>query len=81
MEPVIIEDLVKFGEDRGEARGEARGQLAVLTRQAGRRLGRPLTAAEVATLQRRLGAEGVERLSDVVLELDAAALAAWLSTP
>jgi hypothetical protein len=25
IEPVIIEDLVKFGEDRGEARGEARG--------------------------------------------------------
>jgi len=75
MEPVIIEDLVKFGEDRGEARG----QLAVLTRLFGRRLGRALTAAEVATLQQRLGAEGVERLSDVVLELDAAALAAWLS--
>jgi hypothetical protein len=25
MQPIIIEDLVKFGEDRGEARGEARG--------------------------------------------------------
>ena len=25
MQPIVIEDLVKFGEDRGEARGEARG--------------------------------------------------------
>ncbi len=26
IEPVIIEDLVKFGEDRGEARGLAQGE-------------------------------------------------------
>ena len=25
MQPIVIEDLVKFGEDRGEARGEVRG--------------------------------------------------------
>jgi hypothetical protein len=73
MEPVLIEDLVKFGEDRG--------QLAVITRQFQRRLGRALTETEHARLRHRLGTVGVERLSEVVLELDPAALAAWVSTP
>ncbi len=32
LEPVIIEDLVKLGEDRGEKRGEARGEARGLAR-------------------------------------------------
>lgn len=30
MQPIVIEDLVKFGEDRGEVRGLAGGVLAAL---------------------------------------------------
>lgn len=37
IEPVIIEDLVKFGEDRGEARGLTRGEA--IGRSAGLRVG------------------------------------------
>jgi hypothetical protein len=46
-----------------------------------RRLGRRLDAAEQALLQRRLATLGADRLGDVVLDLDAGALAVWLADP
>src|SRR6185312_3386919 len=46
-----------------------------------RRLGRALDAAEEAVLTQRLAALGSDRLGDVVIDLDAAALAAWLADP
>ncbi len=82
---MLIEDLVKFGEDRGLERGLEQGleqgREQVLARQFARRLGRPLDQTEGAALQARLRASGAERLSDVVLELEGDALARWLADP
>jgi len=44
-----------------------------------RRLGRALADAERATLRARLATHGPQRLGDVVLDLDAPALGAWLA--
>ncbi len=63
------------------ARVIVQGQLIVLTQMFQRRLGRPLTDIENTTLTARLHALGHERLSAVVLDLDATALAAWLADP
>jgi hypothetical protein len=46
-----------------------------------RRLGRPLTEAEHATLRERLGKLGGDRLGDVVLDFTADALGVWLADP
>jgi hypothetical protein len=46
-----------------------------------RRLGRRMDAAEQAVLQQRLATLGADRLGDVVLDLDANALATWLKDP
>jgi hypothetical protein len=46
-----------------------------------RRLSRQLTPAEQATLHQRLTTLGANRLGDVVLDLDAATLSAWLADP
>jgi hypothetical protein len=48
---------------------------------AARRLGRPLTGAELAALVVRFDRVGPERLGDALLDLSADALAAWLATP
>lgn len=77
LEPVIIEDLVKFGEDRGYDRARTETYL----RQFARRLGRALTDSERATVVQRLKALGEERLDDMVLSSGPEALAAWLSDP
>jgi hypothetical protein len=37
MEPVIIEDLVKFGADRGLKRGEKEGGCALIARRCAAR--------------------------------------------
>ena len=55
--------------------------LSPLVRQFERRFSRPLTAAEHATLLTRLSTVGPDRLGDVVLDLDAPALEAWLADP
>jgi hypothetical protein len=83
-EPVIIEDLVKFGEDRGLEKGLEQGLergLAPLLRLFSRRLGRPLDEDERGELRRRLEVLGPERLGDVVLDLDSDALGRWLADP
>lgn len=77
LEPVVIEDLVKFGEDRGFDRGRMETHLRLF----GRRLGRALTEAERAVLVQRMTTLGQERVDDVLLTYGAEALAAWLADP
>lgn len=67
-------------ENKGWKRGREQG-LQPLVHQLTRRLGRPLTDRERATVVRRLDTLGPDRLGDVVLDLDAAALATWLANP
>jgi hypothetical protein len=71
LEPVIIEDLVKFGKDMG--------RTETWVRLIARRLGRALTAREQETLEQRLGDLGEERIDDVVLNSGPDAVAAWLA--
>ena len=68
------------GLEAGLERGLAEG-LRPLVRQFERRLGRALSEAERGALASRLDVVGPERLGDVVLDLDSAALAAWLASP
>jgi hypothetical protein len=73
LEPIIIEDLVKFGEDRGVER--------VYERQFSRRLKRPLSAPEREILQRRIDTLGVDRIDELVLMWRRSALESWLADP
>lgn len=69
---------LKVGRDEGVKAGRDEG-LAPLAHLFARRLGRPLTDAEFARLRERLDTHGAARLGDVVLDLDANALAAWIA--
>ncbi|UQA58746.1 hypothetical protein [Polyangium aurulentum] len=60
-------------------RFKTEGQLQPLAHQFERRLARPLSPSERATLAERLREQGAERVSDVVLDLSPEDLAAWLS--
>jgi hypothetical protein len=55
--------------------------LAPLLHLFGRKLGRPLDRGEHQLLHERLSRLGPDRLGDVVIDLDAAALSAWLADP
>ncbi|MGK3991955.1 hypothetical protein [Sorangium sp. So ce1024] len=72
---------------REEARKEAlqeglkEGQVRTLARQFEKKLGRPLAETERSVLTERLDRLGPDRLDDVLLELPADALAAWLADP
>jgi hypothetical protein len=77
LQPVVIEDLVKFGEDRGYDRGRTETWLRLFAR----RLGRPLTDSEHATVVERLSTLGEERLDDVAQRSGPEALAVWLGDP
>jgi Putative restriction endonuclease len=55
--------------------------VGALERQFARRLARPLTEAERATLRTRLLADGSEQIGDLVLDLTPEALADWLRAP
>ena len=68
------------GVHRGLQQGLQQG-LQPLQHQFARRLGRPLTEGETATLLARFDTVGPDRLGDVVLDLTPDALAAWLSDP
>jgi hypothetical protein len=76
-------------EGRQEGRDPRRAQRASsractwgpLQRQFARRLGRPLTEGETATLLARFDTVGPDRLGDVVLDLTPEALAQWLTDP
>lgn len=61
-------------------KGRKEGRIDVLTRLFARKLGRPLSDAERATLHARLRTLG-DAIGDVVIDLDPAALEAWLATP
>jgi flagellar biosynthesis/type III secretory pathway protein FliH len=87
IERVRNEGLAE-GRSEGLAKGLERGLeagleagLRPLVRQFERRLGRVLSEAERGALASRLDVVGPERLGDVVLDLDSAALAAWLASP
>ena len=72
--------LLKEGQKKGVKKGLEKG-LAPLVHQFERKLGRSLATAEHTTLRKRLRTHGPARLGDVVLDLDAAALARWLDDP
>ncbi len=83
-----IERGIEKGIERGIEKGIEKGieagvekALGPLEHQFARRLSRVLTADERATLVKRLDTHGPDRLGDVVLDLDAAALDAWLRDP
>ncbi len=57
------------------------GSLRWAQRQFERRLGRPLTETERATLTARFRGVGSERVLDVAFEREGPALAAWLADP
>jgi predicted transposase/invertase (TIGR01784 family) len=73
--------MVQYGRD-SEARGLAAGRaeaVAAIARQFTRKFGRALTDDERSILSVRLVTLGPERLGDVVFDLDAALLTAWLA--
>ena len=76
----LREEARKEGRREGHREGHREG-LGPLVRQFERRLSRSLTEAEQLTLVGRLDTVGPARLGDVVLDLDTAALSAWLADP
>ncbi len=55
--------------------------LQPILHQLTRKLGRPVSPEERAVLRKRFDTLGPDRLGDVVLDLPATALAAWLADP
>jgi hypothetical protein len=82
---IILIDFVKMGRDDGRKEGRRigrrEGKLDLLTQMFEYRLGRPLSEDERAVIARRLRALGADRVSQVVLDLSARKLAAWLTDP
>ena len=76
-----ISQGIKQGIKQGRNEGRNEGLLTVLVRQFERKLARSLDSSERAVLRSRLLSQGSEALSDLVLDLDASALAAWLAAP
>lgn len=70
--------LIKKPRSGGREEGRREGRAPVL-HQFARRIGRALTEAEREVIATRLDALGADRLGEVVLGLDAHALAAWLA--
>jgi hypothetical protein len=75
-----IEQGIEQGIERGIEQGIERG-LTPLVHQYERRLGRSLTAEEHHALLDRFTRLGSDRIGDVVLDLSAEALGAWLADP
>ena len=75
-----VREGIKRGEHRGVLRGMQQG-LAPLLRQFSRRLDRALTDDERAVVTVRLNTLGADRLGDVILDLSALDLSAWLADP
>ena len=59
-------------------RGREEGREESFSHLCQRRLGRPLTEAEQRMLRQRIGALGVDRVGDVILDSDGEGLASWL---
>lgn len=81
LEPVIIEDLVKIGEDIGFDRGYDRARTEAYARWFARSLGRALTDRERAMLAKHIETLGVDRVDEVFFSSTRDALAAWLADP
>jgi hypothetical protein len=82
--PEAAEEAVQRGRRDGVQEGVQQGVqqgLQPLQHQFERRLSRRLTLSEQAVLRQRLTTLGADRLGDVVLDLDATALSAWLADP
>ena len=62
-------------------KGIEAGTVATLEHQFARRLSRPLTDAERATLHAQVKAHGSEHIGDLVLDLSADDLARWIASP
>jgi hypothetical protein len=77
----IIKYLRNEGRVQGRSEGRIEGEMRASTRIFERRLARALTPDEQATLSARFEIVGPDRLCDLVFDLDAAALAAWLADP
>jgi hypothetical protein len=75
-----FEDAVQKSVARGFEQGMQQG-MQPLQHLFARRLGRPLTAGETATLLARFDTVGPDRLGDVVFDLTPDALGAWLADP
>jgi hypothetical protein len=67
--------------DEGVKLGRDEGRAQAIARLFERRLGRPFTDGERKVLTERLDLLGEDRMDDVLLGLDAGALAAWLADP
>ncbi|MDI1430717.1 hypothetical protein [Polyangium sorediatum] len=78
MQNWIYKEGLEDGRQKGREEGLQTG-LAPLAHQFERRLRRPLTPTERATLAERLLQQGAERLGDVVLDLSPEDLATWLA--
>jgi Uma2 family endonuclease len=72
---------IEEGIEKGIEKGIEEGLERALAHQFERRLGRALTEPERGTLRTRLTILGPERLGDLVLDRDGAALLAWLCDP
>ena len=73
--------VFRKGREQGQEQGLQQGMQQALVRLFERRLGRPLDEGEKATVLRRLGVLGYDRVIDVRDELSPEALAAWLANP
>lgn len=90
LEPVLIEDLVKYGEDRGFAQGISQGISQGITqgisqgtaqerlRAVGHRLGRTLTPREQERLHARVRAMTSDSFYSFVFQASAEDLETWL---
>jgi predicted transposase YdaD len=74
-------ELRAEGRLEGKLEGKLEGTLGTLTRLFEHRLHRNLSETERAILATRIDRLGAERLGNVVLDLDATQLAAWLADP
>lgn len=77
-EEVVMESWVF---KKGKEQGVQQGKQDLLVQLFEKRLGRPLDEDEKATVLRRLGSLGYDRVVDVRDELSPEALASWLANP
>jgi len=80
-ELIMQSSIYQRGVEQGLEQGLEQGREESLSHLYHRRLGRPLTDKERETLHERLDTHGLERIGDVVFDLDGEALARWLADP
>ena len=77
----MLEAFQREALEQGIEQGMTQGAAGTLAHQFERRLGRALRADERALVRERTERLGPDRLSDLVLDLSADELAAWLADP